>query len=146
MINVVIPSKLLFSFFYRGIIWKQRLRAFIITNGWSGWPSHFLSYKSVVFLFCFFFKLNPIFLSENRRLTIKNSDQHFRKGSKHFRAWEKQCFMRLWGGFVCVCVYIYLLKYKIWDYFLFCSLFPPTTILFQCFKSLSVESEESRTV
>lgn len=63
---------------------------------------------SLFFLFSFFFfKLNPIFLSENRRLAIINSDQHFRKGSQYFRVWKKTMFHATVGRIcVCMCVYI----------------------------------------
>lgn len=119
MVNIVIPSKLLFSFFCRGNIRKQRLRAFIITNGWSGWWSHFLFYKPVDFFFLHFYQNAGDYLS------LLNFDLHCSKGSKHFPV-KSLCFKGLSGGFV----YIYILKYEIFlrlFYFLF---FLRTTVLF----------------
>lgn len=103
--NIVIPSKLLFSFFCRGNIRKQRLRAFIITNGWSGWRSHIV--------FCFFYDLVDFFFYQNAgNLSLEYFDQHCSKGSKHFPV-KKFCVSK---GCLDLCVYIfiniYILKYK----------------------------------
>lgn len=127
MVNVVIPSKLLFSFFFRGNIRKQRLRAFIKRNGWSGWRSHTFLWTS-----WFFFS----FLFQNAaNLWLFNFDQHCSKGSKF--SCKKFVFQKV--VWVCVYIYIYILKY---NFFFFRIFFPSTTILFECEKLFQLKFME----